>query len=240
MMKLLHIVACPRGTQSNTLRVAAAFEDGLRASHQDVEVEVVDLFDHDLPAIAGDNIEAKYTLMMGQPIDKGHAESWGQIERLIEHFTSADAYLISAPMWNLSIPYALKYFIDCIIQPGYVFRYNELGQAVPMVHGKKMVCVTSRGGDYAAPSPMNAYDFQEPYLRAIFGFIGITDITFVNAQPMDITPDLRELSIAAACQEARAIASEPDWGLTTIARTGENPIGLKPQPLDAQAATEVA
>ncbi len=210
-MKLLHIIATPRGTASNTLRVSQAFLASLRAHHDDVEIDEVNVFDHDLPSVAGDNIESKYTVMAGQPIDPNHAESWSRIERLIAHFVSADAYLVSAPMWNLSIPYALKYYIDCIVQPGYTFRYNEVGQAVPLVLGKRMLCVTSRGGDYSPSSPAHTYDFQEPYLRAIFGFIGITDITFVHADTMDITPHLRDMSARAAIDRAVRVAAQPDW-----------------------------
>jgi len=239
-MKLLHVIATPRGSQSNTLTVSRAFEDALRETHPDLTVDVVDLFNHDLPAIAGDNIEAKYTLMIGQPIDPNHAESWGQIEMLIQHFLSADAYLISTPMWNLSIPYALKYYIDCIIQPGYVFRYNEMGQAVPLVHGKKMVVVSSRGGAYSAPSPMSAYDFQEPYLRAIFGFVGVTDMEFIHAEPMDVTPELRALGTQAAIERAREIAARDDWSVASIG-IDAHPAGLKPQPItEPEEATEVA
>ncbi len=230
-MKLLHVVASPRGEKSNTMRIASAFLDSLR-EQQAVVVDTVDLYHNDLPAIAGDNIEAKYSLMVGQPISKDHAESWAQIERAIEHFLSADAYLISSPMWNLHIPYALKYYIDCIVQPGYVFEYNEAGQAVPMVHGKRMICVTSRGGDYSPGTFMNAYDFQEPYLRAIFGFIGISDIEFISAQPMDMTAELREIAVRSAMEEASALASRPDWAGVTTAPPDAHPGGLKSQPMD--------
>jgi FMN-dependent NADH-azoreductase len=210
-MKLLHVVATPRREHSNTLQVSHAFLKSLLAHRDDVVVEVVDLYNYNLPAIAGDIIEAKYTLMIGQPIDKNHEESWRQIETLIRRFLEADAYLISTPMWNLGVPYALKYYIDCIVQPGYVFRYDELGHVVPMVHGKRMLCVTSRGGDYSPSSPMHSYDFQEPYLRSIFAFIGITDIRFISAQPMDIAPDLRETAVAAAIAEAESLAGSPAW-----------------------------
>jgi FMN-dependent NADH-azoreductase len=210
-MKLLHIVATPRGGQSNTLQVSHAFLESLRANHDEVKVDVVDLYHQDLPAIAGDNIEAKYTLMVGQPIDKSHEDSWRQIEHLIEHFRSADAYLISTPMWNLSVPYTLKYYIDCIVQPGYLFRYDETGQVVPLVVGKKMVCITSRGGDYSPGGPRHAYDFLEPYLRTIFGFVGITDMEFINTQPMDITPGMRTAATSAAVERARSLASSPEW-----------------------------
>ncbi len=210
-MKLLHIIASPRGNDSNTLRVSSAFIEGIKAKHPDIKMDEIDLFNQDLPSVAGDNIESKYTLTIGQPIDKRHQESWQQIEVLIKHFLSADIYLISSPMWNLSIPYVLKYYIDAIVQPRYLYRYNELGYPVGMVLGKKMVVVTSRGGDYSENSPVHALDFQEPYLRAIFGFVGITDIQFINAQPMDITPGLREIAIAAALQRAGDCAAHSEW-----------------------------
>jgi FMN-dependent NADH-azoreductase len=76
------------------------------------------------------------------------------------------------------------------------------------VHGKKMICVTSRGGDYSPASPMRAFDFQEPYLRAIFGLTGITDIEFINAEPMDVTADLREGAISAAVTAAGKLAGQ--------------------------------
>ncbi len=205
-MKVLHVIATPRRDSSNTLQVTEEFLTALGRHCPGLDVEVIDLFNEDLPALAGDNIETKYTLSHGQPIDRGHAESWSQIERLIARFLAADVYLISTPMWNLTIPYALKYYIDCIIQPGYLFRYNEMGYPVPLVLGRRMVCVTARGSDYSAGGPMHALDFQEPYLRSIFGFVGITDVEFIRAQPTDI-PGLREPAIAAALLDARRVAA---------------------------------
>ena len=206
-MKVLHVIATPRSDNSNSLRITEQFLAELSKHSADLDVEVVDLFNEDLPAIAGDNIETKYTLMHGQPIDRDHVESWTQIERLIERFLAADLYVISSPMWNLSIPYALKYYIDCIVQPGYLFKYNESGYPVGMVHGKKMVCVTARGSDYSAGSPAHALDFMEPYLRAIFGFVGVTDIDFIRMQPADI-PGLREAALEAALAEAGTVAAK--------------------------------
>lgn len=210
-MKLLHIVATPRQSASNTLRVSSALIAGLQARYADLSVETINLFQQDLPAVAGNNIDTKYTLILGQPIDKNHAESWQQIEALIKHFQAADLYVISAPMWNFGIPYALKYYIDAVVQPGYLYKYNEVGQPVPLTLGKKMVCVTSRGGDYSEASPFHVYDFQEPYLRAIFGFIGITDMEFINAQPMDINRELREIAVASAIEKAAALVATKEW-----------------------------
>ena len=230
-MNLLHIVATPRERRSNTLRVADAFLGSLQAKYPEVNVDVIDLFHHDLPAVAGENIETKYTLMVGQPIEKRYQESWKQIELEIKRFMMADLYLLSTPMWNFSIPYALKFYIDAIMQPGYLFRYNELGQAIGLMQGKKMVCITSRGGDYSDHGPFHAYDFQEPYLRAIFGFVGIADQHFINAQPMDVTLELREAAITAATAQARNLVADLDWRVVSAVTETANPSELKPASL---------
>ena len=65
-----------------------------------------------------------------------------------------------------------------------------------------MICITSRGSDYSPGSPVNSLDYLEQYLRGIFGFAGITDFTFINAQPLDYTPELTEAKIAEAEKEA--------------------------------------
>lgn len=230
-MKLLHIIATPRSHASNTLRIANAFLEGMYAKHPDLKVDVLDLFDVDMPTVAGDNIEAKYTLMAGAILDKRRQQAWAQIESFIEHFKAADIYLLTVPMWNFSIPYALKYYIDAIVQPGYTFNYDEQGRPYGMVSGKRMVCITSRGGDYSESSPFHAYDFQEPYLRAIFGWMGITEIEFINAQPMDFTPEIRQVAIEQAIAAVRNLAAGIEWTFGADGREAKDLTGLKPKPL---------
>lgn len=230
-MKLLHIVSTPRERDSNTLRISSVFVESMKAKYPALTVDVIDLFVRDLPAVAGENIETKYSLMVGQPIGKHHQESWRQIETLIQHFLAADVYLISTPMWNFGIPYALKYYIDAIVQPGYMFEYNEQGQPSPLVLGKTMVCVTSRGGDYSENSPLHQFDFVEPYLRTVFGFVGIYDMHFINAQPMDMSRALREAATERAISAARALVAEHHWPFPKEVPAMEHPAGLKPRPI---------
>jgi FMN-dependent NADH-azoreductase len=204
--RLLHIVATPRAAHSTTLGVAEVYLDELVHHVPDLEVTTLDLFRSDLPAVAGTNIDVKYNLLTGVPPTEEQRESWHAIEELIATFTAADRYLISTPMWNFGIPYALKYYIDCLVQPGYLFGFNAQGIPIPLLTGKKMVVVTARGSSYEPESPLHAFDFQEPYLRAIFGFVGIFDIEFVIAQPVDV-PGMREGAVAAAKARARAVAA---------------------------------
>lgn len=205
-MKVLHIVATPRGRESNTLRVSQEFLNSLIASQDDLTVETLDLYREDLPAVAGDNIESKYALMVGRPIDPDHEDSWKHIAALIDHFLEADVILISTPMWNFSIPYALKYYIDCLVQPGHTFNYSA-GGVYGMVTGRKLVVVTSWGNNYSPGTPMHSYDFMEPYLRAVFSFIGFTDIEFINAQPMDVDPHRRDVALQEAGRRARELGA---------------------------------
>jgi FMN-dependent NADH-azoreductase len=232
--RLLHVISTPRGLASNTGRVSSKLLEALDEMYDDLEVSTLDLFKADLPSVAGRNIESKYKLMTGQELDHTAKESWRQIEKSIEQFLAADIYLLTVPMWNFGVPYALKYYIDAIVQPGYLFRYLPDGRPEGLVTGKKMVCVTSRGGDYSA-GYMKSFDFVESYLRTIFGFVGITDIHFINAQPMDLSAETRKAAYRAAFGEVRALVGHEVGGAAHPPAT-EMPVGLKPAPLVEAAA----
>lgn len=208
--KLLHIIATPRGLASNTGRVSSALLEALQDRYDDLEVASLDLFSADLPAVAGANIKSKYALMTGQAIPDEARDSWRRIEQAIEQFLEADLLVVTAPMWNFGVPYALKYYIDAIVQPGYLFEYDQSGQPHGLVHGRRMACVTSRGGDYSR-APLAQLDFLESYLRSIFGFVGIVDIDFFNAQPMDVSAGLRRSALQAASSEVRDWVEAGSW-----------------------------
>lgn len=232
--RLLHMISTPRGLASNTGRVSSVLLEALDERYDDLEVTTLDLFKADLPSVAGRNIESKYKLMTGQALDDSAKESWRQIEKSIEQFLAADVYLLTVPMWNFGIPYALKYYIDAIVQPGYLFRYLPDGRPEGLVTGKKMICVTSRGGDYSGY--MKSFDFVESYLRTIFGFVGITDIHFINAQPMDVSTETRKAAYRTAFGEVRAYVNH-ELGDPVHPPAAELPVGLKPAPL-VEAAVE--
>ena len=204
MKKLLHIVATPRGEESRTLLVSEAFLKAFTEKRTDWVVEELDLSKERLPSLTAKRVDGKYVLMGGKDLSGELKEAWQEIVAHIERFKSADAYLISTPMWNFSIPYSLKHYLDVILQPKYLFRYTSAG-AEGLIKNRSMVIITSRGGDYTSPAA-RVTDFQEPYLRFIFGFIGITDITFINAQPMDMGDTLRVQKIKEAQARAKEIA----------------------------------
>src|SRR3989338_10300727 len=184
MKKILHIIATPRQEDSRTLKVTKVFLKKFKNKYPDCEIDELNLFTGILPVLTKKKVDGKYILLGGKSLSGEFKTAWQDIEKHIDRFLSADAYLISTPMWNFSIPYVLKQYIDIIVQPGYLFKYTEKGPE-GLVKNKKMVVIASRGGDYGEDSPFHGYDHQEPYLRSIFGLVGINDITFVIAQPMD-------------------------------------------------------
>jgi FMN-dependent NADH-azoreductase len=203
MAKLLHIIATPRGKESRTLKISKVLIDNFKNNYPDTEVEELDLFHQSLPVLGVKQVEGKYVLLSGKDLPGEYEAAWQDIVRYIEQFLSTDIYLVSVPMWNFSIPYMLKHYIDVIVQPKYLFRYTNKGPE-GLVKNKKMVIVTSRGGDYSSGDAVK-YDFEESYLRTIFGFVGITDITFINAQPMDaLGQEVQEEKI----KQVQAIARE--------------------------------
>lgn len=206
MKKLLHIIATPRGEESRTLRVTKVFLEAFKNSHRDWVVEEIDLSKEDLPPLTVKRVDGKYTLLGGKELSGESKVAWKEIISHIERFLSAEGYLISAPMWNFSVPYTLKHYIDVVLQPKYLFRYTANG-VEGLVKNKRMVVISTRGGDYS-PAEMNKFDLQEPYLRAIFGFAGITDIAFIVAQPMDMGDERQEQEIEKAKVLAKKAGAE--------------------------------
>ncbi len=206
MNKLLHIIASPREEQSRTLKVSKSFLDAFKKKNHSCSIDELNVATAQLPSLTLKTVSGKYMLLGGKNLTGELVNAWEPIEKEIERFLSADGYLISAPMWNFSIPYTLKQYIDIIIQPKYLFRYTPKG-VEGLAKMKKMIVITSRGGDYSHGAS-KSYDFQEPYLKTVFGFVGISDITFINAEPMDaLGPDVEREKIAEACEKAKKIAA---------------------------------
>ena len=207
MKKLLHIIATPRGEESRTLKISASFLQSFQETHPDWIIEPFDLTKTSIPSLTVKRVDGKYVLLQGKDLHGTLKESWDEIVKYIQHFLSADGYLISTPMWNFNIPYFLKQYLDIIVQPKYLFQYTKTGAVEGFVKNRKMVIITSRGGEYTSVDTKK-FDLQEPYLRTIFEFVGISDIQFINAQPMDMGEELQKQRIEQAKILAKQIATQ--------------------------------
>jgi FMN-dependent NADH-azoreductase len=121
---------------------------------------------------------------------------------IMDEFMAADTVVVGAPMYNFSVPSQLKAWIDRIAVNGKTFRYTAEGPE-GLAKGKRVIVVVSRGGFYAAD---NAFEHVESYLGALFNFIGI-EPEFVRADGVNIGPEQRDASIAAARGEVLALAA---------------------------------
>jgi FMN-dependent NADH-azoreductase len=120
-----------------------------------------------------------------------------QTEELLSEFLAADVLVIGAPMFNFSIPSQLKAWIDRIVQAGRTFRYTAEGR-VGLARAKRVIIVSTRGGVYSGTPHETALDHQEAYLNAVFNFIGLTDVSYVRAEGVVISPEKRSEALAGA------------------------------------------
>lgn len=208
MKKLLHVVASPRGEKSRTLQVARAFLQRFTERHPEWMIDEINVFDESLPRLTARQVDGKYVLLGDKELYGELRETWEEIEQHIARFKEARAYLISTPMWNFGIPYALKQYIDILVHPHRLFRYVK-GQPEGFLTGRRMIVIASSGGTYTTPGTV-ADDHVEPHLRTIFGFVGITDIHFIKVGPLDGVSARREqLTVEAGRQAAREAAEQP-------------------------------
>ena len=212
MATLLHILASPR-VESYSTRVAKAFLDSYRQAQPDDRIEVLDLYQADIPPFHAPQAKAKYAVMAGQtPRDEAEA-AWQPVLRTINHFKGFDKYVLSSPMWNFGVPYRLKQYIDVIVQPSLTVGYSPAKGYTGLVTGKPLMLILARGGVYQTGNPCETFDFQETYLRSIFGFIGFTDIRVIHIQgtlqnkPEEVEADTRK-AIAEASEAAMEFAGE--------------------------------
>lgn len=182
MAKLLHIQASPR-ERSHSRAVARAFVEAYRASHPEDLVENIDVFGVELPAFDGLVVQAKYNILHGQSHTNEELAAWKKVEEVIEEFKSADKYLWSLPMWNFTIPYRLKHYLDIIVQPGYTFAHSIERGYEGLVKGKPAVLICARGGAYGGEGKAAAMDFQKTYMELILRFIGFEDIKVILVEP---------------------------------------------------------
>lgn len=117
-------------------------------------------------------------------------------DELIGELKAADTIVIGAPMYNFSVPTTLRAWFDHVLRAGVTFKYVD-GAVRGLLGGKRVIVIESRGGLYSE-GPAQAVDFQEPYLRHLLGFIGITDVTFVRAEKIGYGPEARTASMDAA------------------------------------------
>jgi FMN-dependent NADH-azoreductase len=195
-MNILHLDSSPMGKASVSREVSAAVADAI-ASPGDVRV-YRDLAAEPIAHLSEELLRVMRPAPGSTPPDSPTVRAeLALTEELMAEFLAADVVVVGAPMYNFGIPTQLKAWIDRIAQAGRTFRYTATGPE-GLAGGKRVIIVSSRGGKYAGTAFEAAMDHQESYLRAVFGFLGITEIDVVRAEGMAMGPDARSAAITAA------------------------------------------
>ena len=193
---LLHLDASPRGERSASRRLGQKFLAAWRAAHPGAPVVTHDLGRQPPPFVTEAWVEGAYT-----PADQQSDAARAAIavsNAYVDELLAADEIVITTPTYNLYIPAALKAWIDQIVRHGRTFSKTATG-LVGLVTGKRVVVIVASGSDLRLHQPGGAYNFVEPYLRQVLGFIGITSVEFVYAYSLNSGNDaLTQQSLAEA------------------------------------------
>lgn len=195
MANLLFVASSLFGDGSQSRLIASEFIDRWRQSHPDTTVVERDLTADNIPHMSLAAFAASLTPADTRSTSEHQAAALA--DALIEEVEAADVIVLAAPMYNFSIPSTLKAWIDHITRAGRTFRYGAAG-AEGLLKGKKVFIITGRGGIYSGDSPAKDMDFQEPYLRAMLGFLGLDDVTFIHVEGLKISPEAAASGIGHA------------------------------------------
>jgi len=209
MTRLLWIEASPKGDLSLSSACGAAYLDA-RSERAPVDVTRRNVWDTELPEFGREAALAKFGPLFGEPHTPEQAAIWTEVVAEIELVRGHDEILVTSPMWNWHVPYALKHWIDVITQPLLSFTLDsDLRHVGTLGDGRPVQLILTRSSAYDGRHP-ELEDFQEPYLRYIFDMLGYGEITVLKIEPTTRwTPEeraeMRADALAAATAAGEAV-----------------------------------
>jgi len=189
-MKILHLISSPRGEASFSIKLGNALIEKLQTANPDSTVKVHNLAKKPFPHLEEAHLNSFFT-----PVESRTPEMLEAVKHsddAIAELQDADTIVIGVPMYNFGIHSTLKAWIDHIARAGITFRYTENGPE-GLVKGKKVYLAIATGGIYSEGA-MKSFDFTEPYLRSVLGFLGMTDITAFRIEGVNM-PQFKEQAL---------------------------------------------
>lgn len=179
MATLLKIDVSPRGDHSVSRKLSQQFAEDWQKAHAGGKIITRDLAQTHLPFVELPWIVGAFTDPAGHNDEQKEALKIGN--ELIAELKEADEYVIATPMYNFSLPARLKAFIDHVARAGQTFNANPDGSYTGLLTNKKVTVIIASAGVYTPGTPTEGYDAEKPYLKAILAFLGLTNVTFVQA-----------------------------------------------------------
>ena len=179
-MRVLHIIGSPRAARSRSRAIADHLLDHLGSA----EVAVLDLWATQLPDLDGAMLESRYRLINGLEVEPAYASRWQELRDMVDHLLSFDLWLFSTPMWNFGLPYRLKHYVDCVIQPTMAFTNDATGAVTCHGTGKTAVIVGSGALDTRPGAALEAMDFAIAHLtQCLRVYFGVAAVHAIRVMP---------------------------------------------------------
>lgn len=227
MPTLLHISVSPRGSYSISRRLSDAAVEAWKQRNPGGRVIERDLAKTQLTFVDLDWIQGAFS--PAEQHNESHKRAIALSDELVAELVAADEIILGTPMYNFAIPAALKAWVDHIVRAGKTFRYTAAGKPEGLLAGKntKVLAIVASGGSYVEGSGFSTLDYEVPYLRFIFGFIGISDARFIQAGGTGsvaqgrvsaeefLSPYLNEIEVSLAGASSFGV-TERSSGLGTI------------------------
>lgn len=204
MKNILLIQSSPRGLESFSQKVALSIVNDFEQRYPGAEVVVRDLAQNPPPHVG----TAFVAGLLNGPEQRtpDQTKALALSDMLIDELMASDVIVFAVPMHNFGPPSTLKAWIDHVVRAGRTFSYSEKGPA-GLLKGKRTILVLASGGVYS-DGPAKPFDFQEPYLRTILGFIGLTDIDVVRVEGVAVGATGAEKAVASAMAWSREFLSQ--------------------------------
>ena len=174
--KVLYLNSSGSDNRSFTGQTANEFLAKYSELYPEHLIETIHLWDEELLRFGLSHVESKMKENSGQDTEDDQLKLLA-VKEMTSQLKAANKVIISCPMWNYSIPYVLKQYIDCVVQPDLTYARTANGPQ-GLVTGRPLLLITSSSADFSI-EPLKSLDFQVPYLRAIFGFIGFQDFRHI-------------------------------------------------------------
>src|SRR5258705_6056658 len=213
MKNFLLSQSSPRGLESYSQKVARTIVGDLEERYPGANVVVRDLAQNPPPHVGQAFVGGGSTGPEQRTPEQIKALALSDV--LIDELLAADILVLAVPMHNFGPPSTLKAWIDHVVRIGRTVSYSSQKGPEGMLKGKRVILVLASGGVYSE-GPAKPLDFQEPYLRAILGFIGLTDVEVVRIEGVAVSAVGPEKAVASAMAKATEVLAAAEV-LTTVA-----------------------
>lgn len=195
MKRILHLISSPRGGESFSIKLAHAIIAKIQDEFPGSSVEEMDLLESNVPHLNTAHLHSFYT--PEKHLTPADHDVMQYSDAAITQLMATDIIVIGAPLYNFGIPSTLKAWIDHIARVGRTFRYNG---HIPegLVKGKKVYIAMSSGALYTE-GDWQSYDFVGPYLKAMLGFLGMTDLEIIRVEGVNM-PGVQEHALEKAIE----------------------------------------